>query len=246
MSFREVSPGSNHFALDPESDDGKYLASKIWWFGPKFSPKDVPAFYDVSSITEDPECFRRVIDIFVERYKAMGDAGPTHVLGYDARGFILGPPIALALGIPFVLFRKDAKQPGVVVESSGYSKEYAEKKLDAMCMRMGSIKPGARVLLVDDLVATGGTALAGFELCLSCGIDVCEFAAVIDLPVCEGIKKIRAYADGRFKDTPVFTLVDGTTIPAENGKDPAEWEEESRVVPAPKAKEIMQKYPKLS
>mmetsp|Transcript_10030 Transcript_10030/g.31453 ORF Transcript_10030/g.31453 Transcript_10030/m.31453 type:complete len:247 (-) Transcript_10030:37-777(-) len=246
MAFVEVTPGSKHFALDPESDDGKYLSQKIWWFGPKFSPKDVPAFYDVSSISEDPECFRKVTDLFVNRYKAMGEAGPTHVLGYDARGFIIGPPIALALGIPFVLFRKDAKHPGVVVESSGYSKEYAEKKLDAMCMRLGSIKPGARVLLIDDLIATGGTALAGFELCLSCGVDVCEFAAVIDLPFCKGVEKIREYAGGRFKDTPIFTLVDGRTIPDANGRDPVNWTEDSRVVPATKAKEMMEKYPELS
>jgi adenine phosphoribosyltransferase len=246
MSFPEVTPGSKHYALDPESEDGKYLAQQIWWYGPKFSPKDVPAFYDVSSITEDPKCFGKVIELFVNRYKAMGEAGPTHVLGYDARGFLIGPPIALALGIPFVLFRKDAKNPGVVVESSGYSKEYAEKKLDAMCMRLGAIKPGARVLLIDDLIATGGTALAGFELCLSCDVEVLEFAAVIDLPFCEGVQKIRAYADGRFKDTPIFTLVDGRTIPDSNGRDPKEWAEASRVVPAPKAKEIMAKYPSLS
>merc|ERR1712196_100089 len=104
-----------------------------------------------------------------------------------------------------------------------------------MCMRLGAIKAPARVLPIDDLIATGGTALAGFELCLSCGLDVLEFAAVIDLPVCEGVKKIRAYADGRFKDTPVFTLVDGRTIPDENGRDPVNWSEASRVVTAPKA-----------
>lgn len=245
MEFLEVTPGTKHYALAPDSDEAKYLVKKLWFFGPKFSPKDVPAFYDVSAITEDPECFKKVIDIFVARYKAMGADGPTHVLGYDARGFIIGPPIALALGIPFVLFRKDAKHPGVLVESSGYTKEYAEKKLDAMCMRLGSIKPGAKVLLIDDLIATGGTALAGFELCNSCGVDVLEFAAVIDLPVCEGIKKIREYGGGRFKDVNVFTLVDGTTIPPENSRDPADWAEDSRVVPAPKAAEMMAKYPNL-
>lgn len=246
MAFVEVTPGSAHFALDPASDDAKYLAQKIWHFGPKFSPKDVPAFYDVSSLTEDPECFKKVIDIFVERYKSMGAKGPTHVLGYDARGFIIGPPIALALGIPFILFRKDRKHPGVIVESSGYTKEYAEKKLDAMCMRLGAIKPGARVLLIDDLIATGGTALSGFELMMSCGIDVLEFAAVIDLPFCEGVQKIRAYGDGRFKDTPVFTLVDGRTIPDENSRDPKGWSEESRCVAAPQAKDMLTKYPTLS
>merc|ERR1711879_1031937 len=206
---------------------------------------DVPAFYDISSITEKPKVFKKIIDLFVKRYRAMGAAGPTHVMGYDARGFILGPPIAMALNIPFVLFRKDGKNPGALVESSGYAKEYVEKKLDNMCMRLGAIKPGAKVLLIDDLIATGGTALAGFELCNSCGIDVCEFAAIIDLPDLKGVQKIREYAGGRFKDTPIFTLVNGHSIPEENRRDPAEWSEESRVVPAPKALEIMDKYPKL-
>merc|ERR1711879_875122 len=202
---------------------------------------DVPAFYDISSITEKPKVFKKIIDLFVKRYRAMGAAGPTHVMGYDARGFILGPPIAMALNIPFVLFRKDGKNPGALVESSGYAKEYVEKKLDNMCMRLGAIKPGAKVLLIDDLIATGGTALAGFELCLSCGIEVLEFAAVIDLPFCEGVKKIREYAGGRFKDTPIFTVIDGSMVPDENCRDPKAWEEESRIIPAPRGKDVMGK-----
>merc|ERR1719326_1669474 len=129
---------------------------------------------------------------------------PTVVVGYDARGFVLGPPVAMALGIPFVLLRKTGKNPGPLCTSSQYNKEYG---LDQMCVRLGAVKPGDRVLLIDDLIATGGTALSGFELMMSCGIEVLEFAAVIDLPFCEGVQKIRAYGDGRFKDTPVFTLV---------------------------------------
>eukprot|EP00930_Biecheleria_cincta_P056765 TRINITY_DN42826_c0_g1_i1.p1 TRINITY_DN42826_c0_g1~~TRINITY_DN42826_c0_g1_i1.p1 ORF type:complete len:515 (+),score=92.64 TRINITY_DN42826_c0_g1_i1:66-1610(+) len=244
--FTEVVAGSGHWALHPDSDDAKAIAAAQLWYGPKFSPKDVPSFFDVSSLTEDPSSFQRITKIFVERYKAQGEKGPTHVLGYDARGFIIGPPVALALGIPFVLFRKDAKNPGVVVESSGYAKEYVEKKLDNMCFRIGSIPPGARVLLIDDLIATGGTALAGFELCMSLDIEVAEFAAVIDLPVCEGVRKIREYAGGRFKDTPIFTLIDGKTVPQENCRDPSTWGEEGRFIPAPRGKEIIAKYPGLA
>jgi adenine phosphoribosyltransferase len=246
IEFPEVTPGSKHYALDPNSKDGKMIAEAIWWMSPKFSPKNVPAFYDLSSITEKPAVFKRVIDIFVSRYRAMGkERGPTHVVGYDARGFILGPPIAMALRIPFVLLRKDAKGVGVLAESSGYEKEYAEAKLDKLCMRLGAIKAPARVLLIDDLIATGGTALAGFELCMSCGLDVLEFAAIIDLPVCEGVQKIRAYAGGRFKDTPVFTMVDGKSVPEENCADPKPWAEDSRIVPGPKASELLAKYPDL-
>ena len=69
------------------------------------------SFYDVSGITENPEVFQLVVDFFVERYRAQGANGPTHIAGFDARGFLFGPPIALALKIPFVMIRKAGKLP---------------------------------------------------------------------------------------------------------------------------------------
>jgi len=186
----------------------------------------------VSGVTEDPKAFQLVIDLLVARYKAAGAAGkgPTHIAGFDARGFIFGPPVALALGIPFVLIRKAGKLPGVLVSSGEYVTEYSK---DETVMRLGSVGPGDRVVLVDDLIATGGTALAGFDLVDSLGATVHEFCAMIALPFLDGVGKIHAYKDGKFKDTPTFTLVDDSTIGPEMCRDPPEGT--PRVVPAAEA-----------
>jgi adenine phosphoribosyltransferase len=93
--------GPNHVCLDQANADVRKIAKSLPWYGPKHSPHDVPSFYDVSGITENPEVFRMVVDFFVQRYKAQGAEGPTHIAGFDARGFLFGPPIALALNLPF-------------------------------------------------------------------------------------------------------------------------------------------------
>ena len=129
-------------------------------------------------------------------------------------------PLALRLGIPFVLLRKDDKNPGVVVTSSGYGKEYTEAKPDTQSVRLGSIDQTSRVVLIDDLIATGGTAVSGFELVESIGASVYEFAAMISLPFLNGVQKIQQYNDGKFKDVSVFTLVDDSSIPDSACGDP--------------------------
>eukprot|EP00282_Hemiselmis_andersenii_P006532 CAMPEP_0114151430 /NCGR_PEP_ID=MMETSP0043_2-20121206/23247_1 /TAXON_ID=464988 /ORGANISM="Hemiselmis andersenii, Strain CCMP644" /LENGTH=254 /DNA_ID=CAMNT_0001246257 /DNA_START=39 /DNA_END=799 /DNA_ORIENTATION=+ len=201
--------GRAHYTLAPSAAVQK-IAAAYKWYSPAFSPKNVPRFYDMASLTESPSTFKAVIDIYVERYSRRG--GPTIIAGYDARGFALGAPIAVALGVPFVLLRKDCKSPGVLVESSGYEKEYAEAAEDKMCLRVGSIRRGDRVALVDDLIATGGTAIAGMQLVEELGAHVFEFTAVVSLPSLGGIDKIRGYKNGVFKDTAIFTLLDDATI----------------------------------
>jgi adenine phosphoribosyltransferase len=155
----------------------------------------------------------------------MGDQKPTHVLGFDARGFLLGTPIALALGVPFVMLRKQEKSPGVLIKSTPYSKEYKEVAPDTMVIRRGSIGKGDRVVLVDDLIATGGTALSGFELCNAVGASVVDFMSVIAIPFCDGITKIREYKGGAFKDVTVFTLIDDGQIGDNQCRDPVDWPE---------------------
>ena len=214
-----------HTTLNPESKEAKDIANAIVWYSPHFSPKDVPRFYDIASLTENPKLFQETIDVTVQRYKSMGEKGPTHVLGFDARGFLLGTPIALALGIPFVMLRKKEKSPGVLIKSTPYSKEYHEETADTMVIRRGSIRKGDRVLLIDDLIATGGTALSGFELCHAIGATVVDFTAVIAIPFCDGIRKIREYKDGAFKDVPIFTLIDDNMIGDSNCGDPKDWPE---------------------
>jgi adenine phosphoribosyltransferase len=119
--------------------------------------------------------FQKVVDIFVKRYRAIGiDA----VVGMDARGFILGPPIALGLKLPFHMIRKTGKMPNCV-ESSSFSVEYGKR--NGMCMQKNSIKEGERVLIIDDLVATGGTLSAGIEVVKKLGGTVVECACVVEL-----------------------------------------------------------------
>ena len=112
----------------------------------------VDRFYDISGMTHNPEIFQQVIDIFVKRYIPMGF---DKIAGLDARGFILGPPIALALKKPFIMIRKAGKLPNAI-SGSTYTKEYsAATGSDELCMSRTAIKPGDRVLVLDDLIATG-------------------------------------------------------------------------------------------
>ena len=89
----------NHFCLDQNLNPRvvQTIAKSLPWYGPKFSPHDVPNFYDVSGITENPEAFKLVIDTFAERYERMKEK-PTKIAGFDARGFLFGPTIAMRLG----------------------------------------------------------------------------------------------------------------------------------------------------
>ena len=258
----------NHFCLDQNLNPRvvQTIAKSLPWYGPKFSPHDVPNFYDVSGITENPEAFKLVIDTFAERYERMKEK-PTKIAGFDARGFLFGPTIAMRLGkrvvgvgvcclidildifradhtslvysfflrtktkrtgIPFVMIRKAGKLPGVLVSSGEYVTEYST---DETVMRFGAIDASDRVVLIDDLIATGGTALAGFELCHQLGATVHEFAAMIELPFLDGVKKIHEYKDGLFKDVPCFTVVDCLTIGEDMGRDPI-GEDVPRVVKA--------------
>ena len=101
----ESEPGLCHYLPDQKSEVVREIAAFCRYYSPQFAPKDVPAFYDLSGLTEKPRIFQQTIDIFVDRYrKQIADGcGPTVVVGYDARGFVLGPPVALALQVGCVV-----------------------------------------------------------------------------------------------------------------------------------------------
>ncbi len=208
----------NHWCLMQGCADASLISRHLPWYSAQYSPHDVPSFYDVSGLTEQPSVFQRTIDVLTARYSRLpvGDA-PTAIAGFDARGFIFGPPLALALGLPFVMIRKAGKLPGVLVSSGQYQTEYST---DETVMRFGSVGVGDRVVLVDDLIATGGTAIAGFELIDQLGARVHEFASVVCLPGLGGVEAIHTYAGGKFQDIPIFTLVDDATIGPEMCRDP--------------------------
>ena len=131
-----------------DGPEAKAIAAVI----PYYPFHGVDRFYDISGMTHNPEIFQQVIDIFVKRYIPMGF---DKIAGLDARGFILGPPIALALKKPFIMIRKSGKLPNAI-SGSTYTKEYsAATGSDELCMSRTAITPGDRVLVLDDLIATG-------------------------------------------------------------------------------------------
>ncbi|GKV10337.1 hypothetical protein SLEP1_g21718 [Rubroshorea leprosula] len=138
-------------------------------------PKKGIMFQDITTLLLDTKAFRDTIDLFVERYR---DKDISVVAGVEARGFIFGPPIALALGAKFVPLRKPKKLPGEVI-SEEYSLEYGTDKIE---MHVGAVQPGERALVIDDLIATGGTLCAAIKLLERVGVHVVECACVIELP----------------------------------------------------------------
>jgi adenine phosphoribosyltransferase len=123
---------------------------------------------------------------------------PDVVAGLDARGFILGAVVAYELNVGFVPIRKKGKLPFTTVEET-YELEYGSATVE---LHTDAVKPGHQVLLIDDLIATGGTMMAGKKLLERLGAHVMEGAAIVDLPELGGSEKLRATG------MPLFTLLD--------------------------------------
>ena len=161
--------------------DSEFIKSKITTV-PNW-PKQGIMFRDITTLLADPEGMDRVIKIFYERYK---DKGIDVIAGIESRGFIIGSLLANKLNVPFVLVRKKGKLPREVVREE-YELEYGK---DAIEMHKDSIRYGQRVLLVDDLAATGGTMSAACNLVKKLGGEVFECCFVINLPELKGKEKI--------------------------------------------------------
>jgi len=146
-------------------------------------PKPGILFRDITTLLGDARAFRRAVDELVQPW-----AGEKieKVAGIEARGFILGGAVAHQLSAGFVPVRKKGKLPHVTV-STAYSLEYG---VDQMEMHQDAVKPGERVILVDDLIATGGTAVGAVKLLRKLGADVVAACFVIDLPDLGGAKKL--------------------------------------------------------
>lgn len=152
-------------------------------------------FRDITPLLSNPRVFRVLIDQFVHRYF---DAKPCAIAGLDARGFIIGSVLAYELNIGFVPIRKKGKLPFTTVAES-YELEYGSATVE---MHTDAVHPGDRVVLIDDLIATGGTMMAGARLLQRLGAVVVEGAAIVDLPELGGSKRLRDAG------LPLFTLVD--------------------------------------
>jgi adenine phosphoribosyltransferase len=147
-------------------------------------PKKGIMFRDITTLLGDARSFRRAVDELVQPF-----AGQKidQIAGMEARGFILGGAVAHQLSAGFIPIRKKGKLPHVTV-SVAYSLEYG---LDEMEMHQDAVKPGEKVLLIDDLIATGGTAEGAVKLLRQLGADVVAACFVIDLPELGGAQKIR-------------------------------------------------------
>ncbi|KAF5755309.1 putative adenine phosphoribosyltransferase [Helianthus annuus] len=158
-------------------------------------PKPGILFLDITTLLLDPKAFKDTIDLFVERYK---QKDISVVAGIEARGFMFGPAIALAIGAKFVPLRKPKKLPGEVI-SEKYVLEYGT---DCLEMHVGAVERGERALVVDDLVATGGTLCAAMNLLERAGAVVVECACVVEVPDLKGRERLRLHGK------PLYVLIE--------------------------------------
>jgi adenine phosphoribosyltransferase len=156
-------------------------------------PKEGIVFKDITTLIKDPQAFRKVIDVLTEHY-----AGQQIdlVVAVEARGYIFGAPVACKLGAGFVPVRKVGKLPAETVREE-YELEYGT---DSVEMHRDAIQPGQKVLIVDDLIATGGSAAATARLVERLGGDVVSIAFLIELGFLHGVEKLKEYD--------VFTIIE--------------------------------------
>ena len=142
-------------------------------------------FRDITPLLQHPRTFRVLIDLFVQRYI---DAKLDYIAGLDARGFIIGPVLAYELNVGFIPIRKQGKLP-YKTESESYQLEYGTATVE---IHSDACSRGDRIVIVDDLIATGGTMMAGKKLLERLGAEVIEGAAIVDLPDLGGSALLRA------------------------------------------------------
>jgi len=149
-------------------------------------PKEGILFYDVTTLLKQGPCFQQTIDALTEPFK---ESGIELVLGMEARGFIFAPTVAYALKAGFIPVRKPGKLPAATYDES-YELEYGTDKLE---IHQDAIKPGQRVLIVDDLIATGGTARATAALAEKMGAEVAGLSFAVELTFLKGRQKLEKY-----------------------------------------------------
>ena len=141
-------------------------------------------FRDITTLLSDPIGFREVVDEFYNRYK---DLKIDKIVAVEARGFIVGAPLAYLLNVGLVLIRKPGKLPSKTIYKE-YDLEYGTDKIE---IHIDSINKGDRVLIVDDLIATGGTVAAAVKLVEKMDAEIIECCFVIDLPDIGGKKRLQ-------------------------------------------------------
>lgn len=175
----DIPRGSRHSSRMTDNADLAALIRNI----PDY-PKPGILFRDVSTLLLDGPGFRATID----RLAAMVSPDTQLIAGIEARGFVVAAGLSYALGLGKLMLRKPGKLPGEKI-GTDYALEYGTDRIE---MHVGHVKPGQKVLLVDDLIATGGTALAGVDLVTQGGGIVEQALFIVDLPELGGAAKLRA------------------------------------------------------
>lgn len=151
-------------------------------------PKPGVVFKDITTLLQDGEALSVVISVLTER---CNELNPDAIAGIEARGFILGPAVAHALNIGFVPIRKSGKLP-YKVESITYDLEYGK---DTVEVHVDAVKPGEKVVIIDDLLATGGTAGAAYKLMEKLGAKVAGIGFIVELEFLNGRKNLPTNTD---------------------------------------------------
>jgi adenine phosphoribosyltransferase len=156
-------------------------------------PKPGIVFRDITTLLRDRQGLRHTIDLLQDKCAALS---PDYIVGMESRGFLFGVPLAYQLDVGFVPVRKPGKLPAKV-QAIEYELEYGTDRLE---MHEDAMTPGSRVLVVDDLIATGGTAVATAQLVRNAGCDLVGFAFIIELKGLGG--------RDRLPEVPIVTLID--------------------------------------
>ena len=172
----------SHTPADTPQDAAAFIKSQIRTV-PDWPLPNVQ-FRDITPLLQRPKPFRTLIDLFIERYV---EAKLDYVAGLDARGFIIAPIVAYELNVGFIPIRKVGKLPYRTVSES-YQLEYGEATVE---IHEDACRPGDRIVIMDDLIATGGTMMAGRNLLGKLGAVVVEGAAIVDLPDLGGSALLR-------------------------------------------------------
>ena len=154
-------------------------------------PKPGIQFYDISTLLQHAEAWRTTIDQMVE---AVAHHKPERLIGIESRGFLVAAPLAIRLNCGFTMVRKQNKLPGETIQHT-YDLEYGT---DTVEIQADAITPGQRVVVIDDLLATGGTMAAAISLLRKVGADVCAAACIIELSFLTGREAL---------DIPITTLI---------------------------------------
>jgi adenine phosphoribosyltransferase len=149
-------------------------------------PKEGILFYDITGVLQKPEAFSFCLKTMYELYR---DSGVDAVAAVEARGFVFAAPLAQRLGVPLILVRKAGKLPGKTLEKR-FTLEYGE---DVLQVHLSDVPDGGKVLLVDDLIATGGTIKAAAELLEDAGGKVEDIFSIIGLPFLDYASMLSKY-----------------------------------------------------